>query len=190
MTQSLAPPEPNKLQREVVESPGFWFVQTPLCVGAGLLSKRVRSRDRGLWRTPNGRLWLGGAAFAFAVMMPFDVWYYRRAAAAVADRDGWEMRQKRLGRPVPAPVGVRGADGTWRAGEPAEEEETGTGLAAGARGAGVRRDGWAMGRGSRVVAMGPVVARRNSRILGRFRSPRRAVRHGGARRVKLRSAKL
>ncbi|KAK8099864.1 hypothetical protein PG999_010238 [Apiospora kogelbergensis] len=135
MTQSLAPPEPNKLQREVVESPGFWFVQTPLCVGAGLLSKRVRSRDRGLWRTPNGRLWLGGAAFAFAVMMPFDVWYYRRAAAAVADRDGWEMRQKRLGRPVPAPVGVRGADGTWRAGEPAEEE-TGMGLAAGTRGAG------------------------------------------------------
>lgn len=110
---SLAPPEPTKLQRDIVARPASWFVQSPLCVGAGLLTARYFFQID--FRSLRGRRVLAGSAFAYAVMTPFDVWYWRRARDAVVDRNGWEMRQKRQGYPVDAPRGVRGADGEWTA---------------------------------------------------------------------------
>ncbi|KAK7936111.1 hypothetical protein PG985_001606 [Apiospora marii] len=129
---SLAPPEPTKLQRDIVARPASWFVQSPLCVGAGLLTARYFFQIdlRGSLR---GRRVLAGSAFAYAVMTPFDVWYWRRARDAVADRNGWEMRQKRQGYPVDAPRGVRGADGEWTA------ETTTAATTAGARSGAVGR---------------------------------------------------
>ncbi|KAK7968061.1 uncharacterized protein PG986_002338 [Apiospora aurea] len=88
-------------------------LQSPLCVAAGLATARYFFRVD--FRSLRGRRVFAGSAFAYAVMTPFDVWYWRRARDAVADRNGWEMRQKRTGYPVPAPRGVRGADGEWTA---------------------------------------------------------------------------
>ncbi|KAK7963425.1 hypothetical protein PG996_008884 [Apiospora saccharicola] len=110
---SLAPPEPTKLQRDIVARPLSWFVQSPLCVGAGLATARYFFKID--FRSLRGRRVLAGSAFAYATMTPFDVWYWRRARDAVVDRNGWEMRQKRQGYPVDAPRGVRGADGEWTA---------------------------------------------------------------------------
>ncbi|KAK8058016.1 hypothetical protein PG994_008464 [Apiospora phragmitis] len=109
----LAPPEPTKLQRDIVARPSRWFLQSPLCVAAGLVTARYLLKIN--FRTYGGRRILVGTLFAGVVMTPFDVWYWRRARDAVADRNGWEMRQKRVGYPVAAPRGVRGADGEWTA---------------------------------------------------------------------------
>ncbi|KAK8034052.1 hypothetical protein PG993_009047 [Apiospora rasikravindrae] len=108
---SLAPPEPTKLQRDIVARPSSWFIQSPLCVAAGLATAKYFFKVD--FRSLRGRRVLAGSAFAYAVMTPFDVWYWRRARDAVVDRNGWEMRQKRTGYPVAAPRGVRGADGEW-----------------------------------------------------------------------------
>lgn len=138
---SLAPPEPTNLQRDIVARPASWFVQSPLCVGAGLLTAHYFFKID--FRSLRGRRVLAGSAFAYAVMTPFDVWYWRRARDAVIDRNGWEMRQKRQGYPVDAPRGVRGADGEWMA----ETAATAT------TGAPAGRSG-AVGRGSGNVPTG------------------------------------
>ncbi|KAK8113535.1 hypothetical protein PG984_014061 [Apiospora sp. TS-2023a] len=109
---SLAPPEPTKLQRDIVARPLSWFVQSPLCVGAGLATARYFFKID--FRSLRGRRVLAGSAFAYATMTPFDVWYWRRARDAVVDRNGWEMRQKRQGYPVDAPRGSGARMGSGR----------------------------------------------------------------------------
>ncbi|KAK6815764.1 hypothetical protein PG987_016530 [Apiospora arundinis] len=108
-----SPPEPTKLQRDIAARPSSWFVQSPLCIAAGLATAKYFFKIN-LLQTTRGHRVLAGSAFAYAVMTPFDVWYWRRARDAVVDRDGWEMRQKRMGYPVPAPRGVRGGMGSGR----------------------------------------------------------------------------
>ncbi|KAK8032655.1 hypothetical protein PG990_002389 [Apiospora arundinis] len=120
MSDPLAPPEPTKLQRDIAARPSSC---PPLCIAAGLATAKYFFKIN-LLQTTRGHRVLAGSAFAYAVMTPFDVWYWRRARDAVVDRDGWEMRQKRMGYPVPAPRGVRGEDGEWTAETTTETTET------------------------------------------------------------------